>query len=89
MGGSKRIVHGTIGMIALDCQALIAEEEGQVLLVYTATPGTQDYERLRLLSVVGAQEFESSVEARPGVASASSKGGAEAPRAANDLRQME
>jgi hypothetical protein len=35
----------------------IDESEAQMLLVYTATPGTESAERLRLLGVIGAQEF--------------------------------
>jgi transcriptional regulator with XRE-family HTH domain len=51
----KRIVHPEIGEIEVDCQVLIAENEAQRLLVYTATPGSEDHERLRLLAVVGQQ----------------------------------
>lgn len=51
----KRIVHPTIGTLELDCQALVAPNEAQVLVVYTATPGSEDYDKLRLLSVIGAQ----------------------------------
>lgn len=54
----KRLVHPTIGTIELDCQTLVAENEAQALLVYTATPGTQDQEKLRLLSVIGAERFD-------------------------------
>lgn len=54
----KRIVHPTIGLIAVDCQVLVAENEAQRLLVYTATPGSEDHDRLRLLSVVGRQRFD-------------------------------
>ena len=36
---------------------MIAADEGQVLLVYTATPGTEDADKLRLLSVIGDQRF--------------------------------
>ena len=53
----KRIVHPQVGTLDLHCQELIAADEGQVLLVYTATPGTEDYEKLQLLSVVGTQQF--------------------------------
>ncbi len=51
------IVHPSIGLIELDCQTLVAENQAQALLVYTATPGTEDYEKLRLLAVIGAQQF--------------------------------
>jgi transcriptional regulator with XRE-family HTH domain len=55
----KRMVHPSVGTIELDCQVLVAENQAQSLLVYTATPGTEDYERLKLLSVIGFQRFES------------------------------
>jgi len=50
-------MHPAVGLIQLDCQTLIAETEAQALLVYTATPGTKDHEQLRLLSVIGVQQF--------------------------------
>lgn len=53
----KRMVHPTIGVMELECQVLVAENEAQVLLVYTATPGTEDHEKLRLLSVIGTQRM--------------------------------
>jgi hypothetical protein len=36
-------------------QFLIDPEQGQTLLVLTATPGTESYEMLQLLSVIGTQ----------------------------------
>jgi transcriptional regulator with XRE-family HTH domain len=56
----KRLVHPRVGTIEIDCQTLVAETEGQLLLVYTATPGTEDSEKLRLLAVIGTQEFGTS-----------------------------
>ncbi len=53
----KRMVHPLIGALELDCQTLVAESEAQMLLVYTATPGTEDHDKLQLLSVIGAQQF--------------------------------
>jgi transcriptional regulator with XRE-family HTH domain len=53
----KRLVHPQVGPITLQCQTLVAESEAQALLVYTATPGSEDADKLRLLDVVGAQEF--------------------------------
>jgi hypothetical protein len=53
----KTFLHPQVGRLELDCQTLIAENESQILLVYTATPGTESAERLRLLSVVGGQKF--------------------------------
>ena len=54
---SKRMVHPAIGAITLDCLVLSSDEHTQVLLVYTAQPGTEDHQRLELLSVVGRQEL--------------------------------
>jgi hypothetical protein len=54
----KRIVHPMIGSLGLDCQTLIAPNQAQILLVYTATPGTEDYDKLQLLSVIGTQKFQ-------------------------------
>ena len=51
----KTLVHPELGEIALDCQILHSEDRGQRLLVFTATPGTVDAERLELLSVVDRQ----------------------------------
>lgn len=53
----KRFLHPRVGPLELHCQELIAADEGQLLLVYTATPGSEDYEKLQLLSVIGTQQF--------------------------------
>jgi transcriptional regulator with XRE-family HTH domain len=60
----KRILHPVIGLITLDCQVLTAENQTEQLVVFTATPGSEDAERLALLSVIGTQEFETGVAAR-------------------------
>jgi hypothetical protein len=51
----KRYVHPSLGALELQCQTLLDPEQSHILLVYTATPGTESYEKLRLLSVVGTQ----------------------------------
>jgi transcriptional regulator with XRE-family HTH domain len=56
----KRIVSPTVGLIEVDCQCLTADDDGQVLLVFTATPGTEDHDKMRLLGVIGDQTFEAS-----------------------------
>jgi len=56
----KTILHPQVGALELECQVLTAESESQLLLVYTATPGTPTAERLRLLDVVGGQRFAAS-----------------------------
>jgi hypothetical protein len=53
----KRMIHPVVGLIELDCQTLRSENQAQALLVFTATPGTEDAERLALLSVIGSQTF--------------------------------
>lgn len=58
----KRFVHPEVGDLDLDCQVLMAENQAQMLLVYTASPGTADYEKLRLL-VVGSSLIDGSTNA--------------------------
>jgi transcriptional regulator with XRE-family HTH domain len=58
----KRILHPTVGLMTLDCQILTAENLTERLVVFTATPGTEDAERLALLSVIGAQTFDANPE---------------------------
>lgn len=61
----KHFDHPQVGALELECQVLIAEHDSQILLVYTATPGTQSAERLRLLAVIGTQTFPDRAEAAP------------------------
>ena len=49
----KVIVHPELGGIELDCQFLYTDDLAQALLVFTATPGTEDYDKLALLGVIG------------------------------------
>lgn len=51
---TKRLVHPVVGRLELTCQTLLDPFQSHVLLVYTATPGTESYDKLQLLSVVGA-----------------------------------
>ncbi|MFG3104010.1 helix-turn-helix transcriptional regulator [Streptomyces sp. NPDC048182] len=53
---AKRIQHPDLGLLELHCQVLYDADQAQVLLVYTATPGTESHERLRLLSVLGDRQ---------------------------------
>jgi transcriptional regulator with XRE-family HTH domain len=50
----KRYVHPEVGLLELNCQTLLDPVHSHSLLVYTATPGSESYEKLRLLSVIGA-----------------------------------
>jgi transcriptional regulator with XRE-family HTH domain len=59
----KTLVHPELGPIELDCQALFTEDQSQALLVLTAAPRTEGYEKLRLLAVLGQEHFASAQEA--------------------------
>ncbi|WP_250008310.1 helix-turn-helix transcriptional regulator [Actinoplanes sp. M2I2] len=52
---AKRFVHPEVGDLELACQSLIDPSQSHILLVYTAVPGSESYEKLQLLSVIGAQ----------------------------------
>jgi len=54
-GDAKRIRHPDLGILDLQCQTLYDADQSQVLLVYTATPGTESYDKLQLLPVLGAR----------------------------------
>ncbi|MFC4242673.1 helix-turn-helix transcriptional regulator [Gryllotalpicola reticulitermitis] len=51
----KRFTHPEVGALELHCQTLLDPEQSHRLLVYTAEPGSESYEKLQLLSVIGAQ----------------------------------
>ena len=53
----KTLIHPELGPIELDCQALFTEDQSQALLVLTAPPRTEGYEKLQLLAVIGQQDF--------------------------------
>jgi hypothetical protein len=53
-------VHPNVGVLTLDCQILTADNQLQYLVIFTATPGSEDAERLAFLSVIGNQQFEGS-----------------------------
>ncbi|MEV4630323.1 helix-turn-helix transcriptional regulator [Micromonospora sp. NPDC049523] len=51
----KRIQHPQLGLVELYCQTLVDPDQSQLLVVYTAAPGTESYRKLQLLSVIGDQ----------------------------------
>jgi transcriptional regulator with XRE-family HTH domain len=53
----KRFDHPEVGRLELHCQTLLDPDQGQALLVFTATPGSESHEKLQLLSVIGTQEL--------------------------------
>jgi len=54
---NKRVLHPEVGLLELDCQILTAENQFERLVVFTAAPGTEDAERLAMLSIIGSQTF--------------------------------
>ncbi|MGW4242928.1 helix-turn-helix transcriptional regulator [Nocardia sp. NPDC004722] len=58
---AKRFVHPHVGRIDLFCQTLQDPDQSQSLLIFTATPGTDDHEKLTLLSVLGTDTFNAPV----------------------------
>ncbi len=51
----KHFVHPEVGELELTCQILLDPEQAHSLLVYTAASGSESYEKLQLLSVIGTQ----------------------------------
>ena len=51
----KRFVHPELGALELNCQTLLDPQQSHRLLVYTAVPGSESYDKLQLLSVIGTQ----------------------------------
>ncbi|MGN8026262.1 helix-turn-helix transcriptional regulator [Microbacterium sp. 22242] len=58
----KTLVHPELGEIELDCQALFTEDRSQALLVLTAPPQSEGWQKLQLLSVIGSQRFDEAAE---------------------------
>ncbi len=53
----KTLIHPRIGPVEVDCQVLFTEDESQALLVLTAAPRSESESKLRLLTVLGTQQF--------------------------------
>jgi hypothetical protein len=51
----ERLRHPEVGELELHCQTLLDPDESQSLLVYTAEPGSESADKLRLLEVLGRQ----------------------------------
>lgn len=50
----KHFIHPELGALELTCQTLLDPGQSHSLLVYTAIPGSESYEKLQLLSIIGA-----------------------------------
>jgi transcriptional regulator with XRE-family HTH domain len=57
----KTLIHPELGPIEVDCQVLFTEDQSQALLVLTAPSGTEGYEKLQLLAVLGQEHFAKAV----------------------------
>jgi hypothetical protein len=55
----KVLLHPRLGEIEVDCQVLFTEDQSQALLVLTAPPRTEAFEKLQLLGVLGTEKFVS------------------------------
>lgn len=53
----KRYQHPHVGLLELNCQTLLDPHQSHRLMVYTAVPGTESYDKLQMLSVIGTQTF--------------------------------
>lgn len=58
---TKRFLHPLVGLLELDCEVMLSHQHHHLLIVHTARPGTEAYERLQLLRVVGLQDMSPSV----------------------------
>ncbi|MGY0387086.1 helix-turn-helix transcriptional regulator [Nocardioides sp. WG-D5] len=56
----KTLLHPQVGRIDVDCQVLTTQDMGQALLVLTPVPGSEAEEKIRLLAVLGHEEFSPS-----------------------------
>lgn len=54
---TKSVAHPTFGLLELDCDTLYVPDADQMLVVYSAAPGTPEAEALALLRVVGTQQL--------------------------------
>ncbi|MFJ5220757.1 transcriptional regulator, partial [Streptomyces sp. NPDC088354] len=53
----KTIDHPQVGPVRLDCDVLTVAGSDLRIMIYTAEPGTEDAERLALLTVLGTQSL--------------------------------
>jgi hypothetical protein len=52
--GTKNFMHPQLGALSLTCQTLVDPDQGHSLLVYTALPGSESQEKLRLLPALAS-----------------------------------
>jgi transcriptional regulator with XRE-family HTH domain len=54
----KRVVHPEVGLLHLTCEVLLTPDEDLQLVAFFPTEGTDAQEKLDLLRVIGAQDFQ-------------------------------
>ncbi len=54
---TKTVVHPQLGALRLDCDTLHVPDDDQLVVLYSAAPGTPEAEALALLRVVGTQQL--------------------------------
>lgn len=60
----KVLIHPEVGAIEVDCQVLFTEDRAQALLVLTPEPRSEDEDKIRLLGVLGMQQFARNADSR-------------------------
>jgi transcriptional regulator with XRE-family HTH domain len=63
----KRYQHPEVGRLELNCQILVDPHQAHCLMVHTAVPGSESYDKLQVLAVIGAQSLSPT---HPGASSA-------------------
>jgi len=53
----KTIDHPQVGLVTVDCDTLVVAGDDLRIMVYTAEPGSEDAERLALVTVLGTQSL--------------------------------
>jgi hypothetical protein len=53
----KTVHHPELGPITVDCDVLTAAGSDLRVVAFTAAPGSEDADKLRLLGVLGTQDF--------------------------------
>ncbi|GAA1680810.1 helix-turn-helix transcriptional regulator [Kribbella yunnanensis] len=61
---TKRFRHPVVGELELYCEVINNSDQQQILIVFTAEPGSESAERLRLLGVLGSQSMSSGQDFR-------------------------
>ncbi|MBK3566876.1 helix-turn-helix transcriptional regulator [Streptomyces sp. MBT62] len=62
---TKRFRHPLVGLLELDCEVLLNQDAHHLLIIHTARKGTESYERLQLLRVIGVQDMTLAPEPKP------------------------